>query len=324
MDEGTNAHQAGFHGDVDDDLRQPVVAHDAGRLAQDEQFGVSRRIDGANRLIERARHDSIVDDRDSPNRHLSDRQRSSGFFDRLPHEVIVRHLASIRGVRIETLLLDAGGVLVFPNWHRISATLSRHGITVSADALRDADPAARRAIDDSYHVASTSDADRGSKYFNLIFSSAGVPRGAALDGALRELWDYHMEHNLWEYVPPDVVPALERLAGLGITLAIASNANGVLQRALERVGLHRYFRAICDSCVEGAEKPDPRFFEIVLERSGGRAETTVHVGDLYHVDVVGARRAGLKALLMDPHDLYRDFDVDRVRNLGDVVRFVTP
>ena len=225
-------------------------------------------------------------------------------------------------MRIETLFLDAGGVLVFPNWERISATLSRHGLTASADALRVADPAARRAIDDSYHVASTSDADRGSQYFDRIFSSAGVPRGAALEAALRELWEYHMEHNLWEYLPPDVIPALERLAGLGITLAIASNANGVLQQALERIGVARYFRAICDSCVEGAEKPDPRFFEIVLERSGGRPETTVHVGDLYHVDVVGARRAGLKALLLDPHDLYGEFDVERVRSLDEVVRYV--
>jgi putative hydrolase of the HAD superfamily len=173
-------------------------------------------------------------------------------------------------------------------------------------------------------VATTNDADRGSKYFNLIFASAGVPLGAALDAALDDLWDYHMAHNLWEHVPPDVVPALERLAGLGITLAIASNANGVLQRALERLGLARYFLAICDSCVEGAEKPDPRFFEIVLERSGGRPETTLHVGDLYHVDVVGARSAGLRALLMDPYDLYRGFDVERVKSLDDVVRFVTP
>ena len=113
---------------------------------------------------------------------------------------------------------------------------------------------------------------------------------------------YHTEHNLWEDVPPDVFPALERLRRLGVTLAVASNANGALHRAFDRLGLTPHFHAICDSCVEGAEKPDPRFFEIVLQRSGGRPETTLHVGDLYHVDVVGAQRAGLRAALMDPHD----------------------
>lgn len=226
-------------------------------------------------------------------------------------------------MRIETLFLDAGGVLVFPNWERISGILARHGIHVPPDALRNADPQARFAIDTAATVAATSDADRGTQYLQLVFRSAGVPPDARLEGVFRDLWDYHMEHNLWEHVPPDVVPALEELAELGITLAIASNANGILQRAFDRLGLTRYFHAICDSCVEGAEKPDPRFFHIVLERAGGRRETTLHVGDLYYVDVVGARRAGIQALLMDPHDLYAGSDVERVRSLGDVVRYVT-
>jgi putative hydrolase of the HAD superfamily len=172
-------------------------------------------------------------------------------------------------------------------------------------------------------VATTNDADRGSLYFRTLFANAGVAADLDLDPVHQDLCAYHTEYNLWEYVPPDVIPALEQLAGLGVTLAIASNANGVLQRALARLGLTRYFEAVCDSCVEGAEKPDPRFFEIVLARSGGRAETTVHVGDLYHVDVVGARNAGLRALLMDPHDLYRDADVERVKSLADVVAYVT-
>jgi putative hydrolase of the HAD superfamily len=225
-------------------------------------------------------------------------------------------------VPIETLLLDAGGVLVFPNWDRISDTCARHGIAVSPDALRRADPRARFAVDQAYTVATTNDADRGSRYFRLVFANAGVPADAPIDEPLRELWDYHQAHNLWEHVPAGVVPALEQLAGLGITLAVASNANGVLQRAFDRLGLTRYFHAICDSCVEGAEKPDPRFFEIVLARTGGRPETTMHVGDLYHVDVVGARNAGLRALLLDPHDLYAGFDVERVRSLSDVVGYV--
>jgi putative hydrolase of the HAD superfamily len=222
-------------------------------------------------------------------------------------------------MKIETLFLDAGGVLVFPNWERVSETLARHDVHVSAEALRAGEPAARFAIDEAHRVATTSDADRGSMYFNLVLANAGVPPDAPIQPALDDLWSYHTEHNLWEDVPADVFPALDRLASLGVTLAVASNANGVLQRAFERVGLTRYFHTICDSCVEGAEKPDPRFFEIVLERCGGSAGTTMHVGDLYHVDIVGARRAGLRAMLMDPHDLYGEYDVERVRSLDEVV-----
>jgi hypothetical protein len=46
------------------------------------------------------------------------------------------------------------------------------------------------------------------------------------------------------------------------------------------------------------------------------------VGDLYHVDVAGARSAGLQAMLFDPHDLYVGYDVQRVKSLGDLATIV--
>ena len=224
---------------------------------------------------------------------------------------------------IELLSLDAGGVLVFPNFERISDTFARHGIRVSPDALRAADPHGRFAVDTADHVAVMNDADRGSMHFRVMFERAGIPADAPTARVLEELWSYHSEHNLWEYVPPDVAPALERLAATGVTLAIGSNANGIIHRVFERAGLRRYFSVICDSQVEGVEKPDRRFFEILVTRAGGRPETTLHVGDLYHVDVLGARSAGLQAMLLDPHDLYAGYDVKRVKRLDQLVTIVT-
>ena len=223
---------------------------------------------------------------------------------------------------IELLSLDAGGVLVFPNFERISDTFARHGIHVSPDALRAADPHGRFAVDTADHVAVMNDADRGSMHFRVMFERAGIPADAPTARVLEELWSYHSEHNLWEYVPPDVAPALERLAATGVTLAIGSNANGIIHRGLERAGLRRYFSVICDSQVEGVEKPDRRFFEILVTRAGGRPETTLHVGDLYHVDVLGARSAGLQSMLLDPHDLYGGYDAKRVKRLSELAAIV--
>jgi HAD superfamily hydrolase (TIGR01549 family) len=225
-------------------------------------------------------------------------------------------------VPIDTILLDAGGVLTFPNWARVSDTLARHGVDVAAEALRAAEPRAKFAIDTASHVAATNDADRGSRYFRLVFSGAGIAADAPIDAALNDLWAYHGEHNLWEHVPAEVPAALQQLQSLGLPLAVASNANGALHRLFDRLGLSRYFVAICDSCVEGVEKPDPAFFRIVLERAAGLPETTIHVGDLYHVDIVGARRAGLRAILLDPHDLYAEYEVERVKSLRDLVKLV--
>ena len=219
---------------------------------------------------------------------------------------------------IQTLFLDAGGVLLFPNWKRVSETFQQHGIVVSSSALRLAESAVKFGMDDARRVTGTSDADRGSQIFNGVLDMAGVPRSQAREAALTELYAYHTEHNLWEDVPTDVKPALRRLRACGLTLAVVSNANGTVGKAFARAGLRECFDAIADSGVEGVEKPDPRFFDIVLQRTRSRAETTLHVGDLYHVDVVGARRAGLGALLYDPDDLYGAFDVTRVRSLDEL------
>lgn len=221
--------------------------------------------------------------------------------------------------RLKTLFLDAGGVLVHPNWQRVSNTLSRHGVIVSADALSRAEPGAKLAIDESIPDSTTTDAQRGWHYMNLVLQNAGVTLDDAVDAALTELGAYHAEHNLWEHVPSDVVPALERLSELGLQLVVVSNANGVLEVMLDRVGLARHFDVICDSYVFGIEKPDPRYFRMALERCGGSAESTLHVGDLYHVDVVGARQAGLRALLIDSADLYTAYDCERVRTLDEMV-----
>ena len=223
---------------------------------------------------------------------------------------------------IETVFLDAGGVLVYPNWARVADTFARHGLLVDADVLRQVEPAARFAIDNP-QADKSKDADRGGRYFNHILDAAGVPRGTARGTALAEVYAYHTEHNLWELVPDDVVPALTRLRAAGLKLAVASNSNGVLERCLDRIELAQFFDVICDSALEGVEKPDPRFFQILLERTGSLADSTLHVGDLYHVDVLGARSAGLRPVLLDRDNLYEGFDVERVTDLDQVAAIVT-
>jgi len=224
---------------------------------------------------------------------------------------------------LETVFLDAGGVLLYPNWWRVSEALAKHGVTVSPEALIAADPRARRELDDIGVIGGTTDASRGWLFFDLVLAHAGTPRSDATAAALAVLHAYHTASNLWEYVPPYVVPALEALRGRGLRLVVVSNANGTLLAHMERLGLTARFDHIFDSADEGVEKPDPRFFEIALARSGARKDTTIHVGDLYYVDVVGARNAGLRGVLLDEANLRPDADCPRVQSLADLVSAIS-
>ena len=219
---------------------------------------------------------------------------------------------------IQTVFLDAGGVLVWPNWTRISDALARHGVRVPASTLASAEPHAKKRLDTGKTVQATNDRQRGWTYFNLVFEEAGIPLDDAAAAALRELDAYHQRANLWESTPDDVRPALVSLRARGLRLIVVSNSNGRLHQLFERIGLLDAFDYVFDSHHEGVEKPDPRYFEIALERSGARAADTVHVGDLYHIDVVGARAAGITPVLFDAANLYPDADCLRVRSLADL------
>jgi putative hydrolase of the HAD superfamily len=221
---------------------------------------------------------------------------------------------------IQTVFLDAGGVLVNPNWHRVSDALARRGVHVEAQRMAEAEPLAKKRIDTGDTIRATNDQQRGWTYFNLVLTEAGVELSDATAAALAELHTYHQTYNLWETVPDEVLPSLAALRATGRRLVVLSNANGTLHKAFDRLGLTASFDVIFDSHQEGVEKPDPRFFHIALERSGANAATTMHVGDLYHVDVAGARAAGLTPALLDVADLYPDCDCLRIRSLSELVR----
>jgi HAD superfamily hydrolase (TIGR01509 family) len=216
---------------------------------------------------------------------------------------------------IETVFLDAGGVLIQPNVERVSAVMRRYGIIVDADALLQADHHVKHELDKAKTIESTDDTQRLLDYLDRVLKRAGAVASPALTAAAQELYAYHTERNLWETIPAEVVPALERLRAAGLRLAVISNANGTVHDHFNRLGLTPYFDQILDSRVEGVEKPDPRIFERALERMRARPERSVHLGDLYYVDVVGARSAGMQAVLLDAADLYGDADCPRVPSL---------
>jgi putative hydrolase of the HAD superfamily len=225
-------------------------------------------------------------------------------------------------VALKTVFLDAGGVLMFPNWTRISDVMARHGVRVTADALAAAEPHAKRKLDVDGTIKATNDAGRGWLFFDLILTEAGIPLSDRTRAALDDLNLYHRAYNLWELVPDDVRPALQALRARDLYVTVVSNANGTLCAHMDRLGLTPSVQCVLDSQDLGVEKPDPRLFEIALERSGAERGSTIHVGDIYHVDVVGARAAGIRPVLVDPAGLYGDADCTRVRSLGDLLRLI--
>jgi putative hydrolase of the HAD superfamily len=86
------------------------------------------------------------------------------------------------------------------------------------------------------------------------------------------------------------------------------------------LGIASYLGLIVTSREVGHEKPHPPIFLAALEQAGAQAAETMYVGDHYGTDVIGAQRVGMKGVLLDRHDFYRQVtDCHRIRTLADLV-----
>lgn len=120
----------------------------------------------------------------------------------------------------------------------------------------------------------------------------------------------------------DARDACVRLKGLGLALGVVSNGSARVSKLLFQADLLGYLDAVISSQTAGVEKPDPAIFRAALEKLHVRAEEAIFVGDLYDVDVRGARAAGIEAVLLDRQGTETGRDCPVVRDLNEVVALV--
>jgi FMN phosphatase YigB (HAD superfamily) len=233
--------------------------------------------------------------------------------------------------RVDTVFLDVGNTLISVDFDWIATELCTRGYTCEAEDVRRAEAAARPGYSQLLFVDGV---EPGTDLFRSYLLTmlerldvtAGLP-SSGLGDLVTELRPVLRPDGrasvLWRLVMPRVPEALARMRGLGLTLAVVSNSDGTAERSLEAAGLRPYLDFVVDSALVGCEKPDPRIFEHAMRLTGARADRTLHVGDLYHADVSGARLAGIHALLLDPYGDWPELDCERAADMWAVAQSLT-
>jgi len=216
---------------------------------------------------------------------------------------------------IQAIFFDAGNTLLFLNPSEVLPIFREVGVDVSEDLFWEAEFRARLGlamqVEDG---ASGTEAYLWQAYFGEFFAGCGIPREqlARVGKRVREV---HAENHLWTHVDSATKPALETMRAGGYRMAVISNADGRVESLIRTAGIHQLFEFVMDSAVEGVEKPDPEIFLRACRRMGVPPEESLYVGDLYPVDVLGARAAGMEALLLDPTGRL-DYPVERIPNVA--------
>lgn len=126
----------------------------------------------------------------------------------------------------------------------------------------------------------------------------------------------------------DALDVLEYLKGRGYMLAVVSNMGSydIVLRVLKRDGILNYFSVVVASQMIGWKKPSRKIYEYTLSLLGVRTWEAVHVGDDPIADVLGAKRAGLKAVHKPrpdtPPSPIADAIITRLYELKDVLKLL--
>ena len=155
-------------------------------------------------------------------------------------------------------------------------------------------------------------------FYGKVLGSFGHT-GTELAEALFQAFSDPAAYRLFD----DVRPALDELAGRGITLGLVSNFEPWLDEVLALQGIDGRFAAVAVSGKLEVAKPDPRIFKAALDQAGADPGATVHVGDQPVNDVAGATAAGITPVLIDRFGRHPDAgDAHRVEDLGELLELV--
>ena len=171
---------------------------------------------------------------------------------------------------------------------------ARHGLAVDRSRFAAAVRAASVVLEEAQHVH---DDETYVLFTRRVIEGMGGT-GPAVDACAREVFaEWAACHHFFMY--DDVTPVLRELAARGLKLGLISNSHRCLTSFQRHFGLEGLIAATVTSSEHGYGKPHPSIFREALTRAGVEARESVMVGDSLVHDVEGARRVGMRGVLLN-------------------------
>jgi putative hydrolase of the HAD superfamily len=199
----------------------------------------------------------------------------------------------VRGVffDVDFTLIYPGPTFQGEGYARFCAS---HGIAVDPGMFGAAVLAASSVLDEEQdHIYA---ADIFVRYTRRVIEGMGGS-GERLDACAREIYEEWAECQHF-FLYDDVAPALRTLAAHGLKLGLISNSHRCLVSFQEHFDLLGIIAAAVSSAEHGYMKPHPSIFQAALRQADLRPGETLMVGDSLSHDIEGARRSGMRGVLL--------------------------
>jgi HAD superfamily hydrolase (TIGR01549 family) len=209
------------------------------------------------------------------------------------------------------IFFDVGNTLLFPNRARMLAALpgERHPTLSEWQAI---ERRTKHEFDSAMMDGKVDFAFWWIFHTYLLEHAGGVE-----DGIRAQFVENTRQSANWDQILPGTREALERMRR-DYAIAVISNADGKIEAVLQRCGIADCFASITDSGIVGHEKPHPAIFASALKAMKADPVESLYVGDVYSVDYIGARNAGMDAVLFDVAGAYRERGLPRVESLAEL------
>jgi putative hydrolase of the HAD superfamily len=199
---------------------------------------------------------------------------------------------------VDAVFFDVDFTLIYPGPtfqdEGYAQFAARFGIAVDRSRFNAAVRAASSILDDAQeHVY---DDEIFVRYIRRIVEGMGGT-GERLDECAREVYR-EWAANQHFYLYDDVAPVLTELARRGVKIGLISNSHRCLSSFQQHFELDGLIAAAVSSSEHGYMKPHPSIFEAALTLAGVTAAESVMVGDSLLHDIDGARRVGMRGVLV--------------------------
>jgi putative hydrolase of the HAD superfamily len=130
----------------------------------------------------------------------------------------------------------------------------------------------------------------------------------------------HMSENYKpeNWIDPTTPGLLADLSAAGYTLGVLSNRDKPFDDELEVLGLKKYFQYAIPAGEAQVYKPNPAIFDYTVKKVGVSHAETIYVGDNYYADIVGARNAGIKPVLLDIGGIFDEPGCPAIKSLTEL------